>query len=55
MHRPILLGYNDIYSTQRVGTYTTKTTSRKHADRISIYSIIYVCMDVFILFDDDHI
>ena len=55
MHRPILHGYNNIYSTQTVlGAYNTKTTCQKHADSISMYSIIYVCMDVFIVFADDH-
>ena len=43
-----------IYSTQTVGAYNTKTTCRKHADSISMYSIMYVCMDVFIVFADDH-
>ena len=56
MHRPILLGYNNnnIYSTRTVRAYNTKTTLSKHADSISIYSIIHVCMDVFILFVGDH-
>ena len=54
MHRPILLGYNNIYSTQTVGAYNTKTTCRKHADSIHMYSIIYVCMDVFIVIADDN-
>ena len=51
---PILIGYNNIYSTQTVGAYNTDIISRKYADSISMYSIIYVCMDVFILFVDDH-
>ena len=54
MHRPILLGYNNIYIQLRQYETTTQILLDENTPIAYQCTRSYICMDVFTLFVDDH-